>query len=230
MAAWSLVLILGLGAFAVALVAMMPVRFAADLVGVQVPGLSGTLWDGQAQLDAGHVAIWDVAARDSMLRWALVFDVQVTGPQTRLTGRVAVRPTQIVIGPLAGQAAWPLLAAVLPGLQIACDSVADVHIGRVILTHDARSGVGQVIVNEGFCDRVDGTVTRVPVPALVADITTAEDGIQAVVTSDDVPLVTARITNADRAQITIHAAGAAMVPGMPSSADSQIDVPLALIR
>jgi hypothetical protein len=225
-----LVLILGLGAFVLALVTTMPVRFAADMAGVKVAGLSGTLWDGQAQLDARHLAVWDVAARDSMLRWALVFDVQVTGPQTRLTGRVAVRPTRIVIGPLEGQAAWPLLAVMMPGLPIACDGVADVHIGNMVLTRDARSGVGRVTVNDGFCDRVDGLVTRVPVPALMADITTVEDGIQAVVTSDAVPLVTARITNADRAQITIHAAGAAMVPGMPSSADSQIDVPLALMR
>ena len=207
----------------------MPVRFAAGFAGVQVDGLSGTLWQGQAQLDAGHVATWDVAAQDSLLTRTLIFDVSVTGPQTALHGRVALTPSQAVVGPLAGQAAWPLIAAVMPGLEITCDSVADVRIGALTLTVPRR-GVGQVTVNEGFCDRVDGTVTRVPVPALVARIATADDGIEAVVTSDAVPLVTTRITNANRALITIHAAGAAMVPGMPSSADSQIDLPLALIR
>jgi hypothetical protein len=229
MALWSLVLILGLGAFAVTLVAIMPVRFAADLAGVQVPGLSGTVWQGQAQLDAGHVAKWDLAARDSMLTMTLLFDVGITGPQTALRGRVALTPSQAVVGPLSGQAAWPLLAAVMPGLQITCDNVAEVRIGTLTMVAPRR-GVGQVTVNEGFCDRVDGTVTRVPVPALVAEITTADDGIQALVTSEAVPLVTARITNADRALITIHAAGAALVPGMPSGGDSQIDLPLALVR
>ena len=208
----------------------MPVRFAAGMAGVPVQGLSGTVWQGQAQLDAGHLAIWDVAARDSLLTLALVMDVQVTGPQTRLTGRVAVRPTQVVIGPVSGQAAWPLLAAVVPGLAIVCDNVADVRIGSVILTRAARTGVGRVMVGDGFCDRVDGTVTRVPVPALVVDITTVEDGVEAVVTHDATPLLTARITNDDRAKITILAAGAALVPGMPSSADSQIDLPLNMLR
>jgi hypothetical protein len=224
-----LVLILGLGAFAVALVATMPVQFAADMAGVTVKGLSGTLWQGQAQMDAGHVTKWDVAVRDSVLTTTLIFDVGVTGPQTTLHGRVALTPSQVVVGPLAGQAGWPLIAAVMPGLEITCDSVADVRIGTLTMVAPRR-GVGQVTVNEGFCDRVDGTVTRVPVPALVADITTVDDGIEAVVTSDAVPLVTARITNGDRALVTIHAAGAAMVPGLPSSADSQIDLPLALIR
>jgi hypothetical protein len=229
MAAWSFVLILGLGAFAVALMVTMPVQFTADLVGVKVQGLSGTLWDGQAQLDADHVATWDVAARDSLLTMTLVMDVQVMGLQTSLHGRVALTPWQVVVGPLAGQAAWPLLAAVMPGVQIVCDGVAEVRIGALALIMPRR-GVGQVTVPAGFCSRVDGTVTQVQVPALVADITTVDDGIQAVVASDGEPLATARVTNENRAQITIHAAGAAMVPGMPSSADSQIDLPLALIR
>jgi hypothetical protein len=100
----------------------------------------------------------------------------------------------------------------------------------VILTRDARSGVGRVTVDQGVCNRVDGTVTQVPVPALVAEIATVDDGVEAVVKSNATPLVTARLTNADRALITIHAAGAAMVPGMPSSADSQLDIPMNLLR
>jgi len=229
---WSLVLILGLGAFAVALVAAMPVRFAMEVAGVTLPvtNLSGTVLQGQGQLDAAHLVQWDAAARDSWATLALVYDVRMTGPQTDLAGRVALRPWQVVIGPLAGQAAWPLVAAVLPGLQIACDGAADVRIGSVIVTHDARKATGRVTVDQAVCNRVDGTVTGVPVPALDADIATVEDGIEAVVTSADVPLVTARITNANRALITIHAAGAAMVPGMPSSADSQLDIPLNLLR
>ena len=57
----------------------MPAQFAADLAGAKVQGLSGTIWQGQAQLDARHKADWDFALRDSMLTMAAVFDVQVTG-------------------------------------------------------------------------------------------------------------------------------------------------------
>jgi Type II secretion system (T2SS), protein N len=225
-----LVLILGLGAFAVALVISMPLRFAADMAGIKIAEVSGTLWDGQAKLDAGHLAIWDIAVQDSLLRRALVFDVQITGPQTRLDGRMAVHLSQVVVGPISGQAAWPLVAAVFPGLQIVCDGVADVHLGGLVLTRTTRSATGRVTVDKGFCDRVDGTVRRVPVPALITDIVTVDDGVEAVVTNESATLATVRITNDDRAQITIHAAGAALVPGMPSSADSQIDVPLNMLR
>lgn len=211
---------------------MMPVRVAIDAAGLTVPfdGLSGTIWQGQAQLDAAHLVTWDIAAQDSMLTMAIVFDVQVTGPQTALTGRVALRPSQVVIGPVAGQAAWPLLAVVMPGLQIVCDGVAEVRVGSMILTADTRKAVGRITVQDGVCDRVDGTITRVPVPALEADVATVADGVEAVVTGSGTALVTVRITNDDRARITIHAAGAAMVPGMPSSADSQLDIPLNLLR
>jgi Type II secretion system (T2SS), protein N len=228
---WSLVLILGLGAFAVALVAAMPVRFAVDVAGVTLPltGMSGTVWHGQGQLDGGHTVTWDTQVLQSVLAMALVADVRVTGPDTALNGRVSLTPSQVAAGPVTGQAGWPLLAAVMPGLQIACDGVADVRMDVMILTVP-RSATAQVTVAEGFCDRVDGTITRVPVPALVADIATVEDGVEAVVTSKATPLVTARITNDDRAKVTIHAAGAAMVPGMPSSADSQLDIPLQLLR
>jgi Fe-S cluster assembly iron-binding protein IscA len=231
MAAWSLVVLLGLGAFAVALVAAMPVRFAVAMVGVSVPvtDLSGTVLQGQGQLAGGHLVQWDAAGWDSWATLALVYDVRVTGPQTDLAGRVALRPARAVIGPLAGQAGWPLVTALMPGVQIACDGVAEVRIGSVILTREMRQAVGRVTVDKGVCARVDGTMTGVPVPALDVDIATVEDGVQAVVTSDAVPLVTARITNDNRAQITIHAAGAAMVPGMPSSADSQLDIPLNLL-
>ena len=118
----------------------------------------------------------------------------------------------------------------LPNAEITCDSVAEVRIGSIILTPQSREGVGRITVPAGFCDRVDGTVTRVPVPDLQADIATVADGIEAVVISNATALVTARITNDNRAKITIHAAGAAMVPGMPSSADSQLDIPLGLLR
>jgi hypothetical protein len=96
---------------------------------------------------------------------------------------------------------------------------------------DARAATGQVRLAAGTCARVDGTVTDVPLPALLADIATAPEGVGLTITGIDAPgtpLGNLLVTPDDRLRVTVHAAGAAMVPGLPQGGDSQIELPLAL--
>jgi len=229
-----LIVLLGLAAFAVSLVRYMPLRFAAHQAGLPLAAdrLSGTVWQGRVQMDDATTVTWATDAGASLRALALVVNWRVAGPGTDLAGRVAAWPRSADIGPVAGRAAWGLVMAVMPGLQIRCDTPAVVAGLRLSLAPGVRAGGGGITVPAGTCSRQDGP--PVSVPALTAALTTGADGVRAVLTGDaapQVPLLTARLTNADQIVLTIHAAGAAMVPGMPAGADSEIELPLsALLR
>jgi hypothetical protein len=192
--------------------------------------LSGTVWHGKAVMGR-HEAAWHSRLSDSVAAWGWVADVQVRGPDTDLSGRWVVHPDGGMLAPLRGRMGWPLLETVMPGLEITCATIADVDVTRVAVSGDDRVAAGQVRLAAGTCARVDGTVTDVPLPALVADIGTTAEGVGMTISgvdAPDVPLGNLLITPDDRLRVTVFAAGAAMVPGLPSSGDSQIELPLAL--
>ncbi len=213
--------------------ATVPLGVAARMAGVGVPAgvaLSGTLWNGVAVM-GGHQLTWQSGLWDSVTAAAWVADVRVTGPETDLAGQWALRPGGATIAPLRGRMGWSLIDAVMPGLEITCATVADVNLVGAQVARDARAATGQVRLAAGTCARVDGTVTDVPLPALVADIATTGDGVGMVITGADAPGVALGdllVTPDARLRITVSAAGAALVPGLPVGGDSQIELPLAL--
>jgi hypothetical protein len=230
---WSLVALLGLGAGAVTMAATVPLGFAARMAGVVVPEgvtLSGTVWHGVAGMQ-GHQAAWDSRVWDTVMALAWVADLRVTGPETDLVGQWALRPGWATLTALRGRMGWALLDAVMPGLEITCATTADVDVTSAAISADTRAATGQVRLAAGTCARVDGTVTDVPLPALLADIATTAEGVAITITGVDapgVPLGNLLVTPDDRLRVTVFAAGAAMVPGLPSGGDSQIELPLAL--
>jgi hypothetical protein len=231
--AWSLIAFLGLGAGVVTMALTVPVATAVRLAGVQMPPdvvWSGTLMQGAAAA-RGHQLQWDVQGWPSLMARALVADLRVTGPETDLTGTVVLRPASAELAPLQGRTGWTLVDALMPGLDIRCDTVARVDVAQVAVSVAVRNAMGQVRLAAGTCDRADGTVTNVPLPALTAGIVTVEEGIQLVIAADaapETPLGNLLLTPDDRLRITVHPAGAAMVPGLPVSGDSQVELPLAL--
>jgi hypothetical protein len=213
--------------------ATVPVGFAVRMAGVVLPEgvrLSGTVWHGSAGLQ-GHQAMWNSRVWDSVRTLAWVADLRVTGPDTDLVGQWALRPGRATLAPLRGRMGWSLIDAVMPGSEITCATTADVDVVSAVIGPENRAATGQVRLAAGSCARVDGTVTDVPLPALLASIATTPDGIGIDVTgvdAPDVPLGNLLITPDDRLRVTVFAAGAALVPGLPSSGDSQIELPLAL--
>ena len=220
---------------AVSLIFYMPARFAAQQLNlpVNLDLVAGTIWNGSAELDDAHKVSWETSGFESLRQMAMVVNWRVTGPGTDLAGRVAVpvppRADRAKLDAVRGRVAWPLAEAALPGMPIRCDASAEVASLRLTLAPGLRTGDGAITVSPGICERIDGAVPPVPTPALSASLATDADGLIVVVTpttAPTTPLATARLTNADRIIVTIHAAGAAMVPGMPSSADSEIELPL----
>ncbi len=234
----SLVLFLGLAAFAGSLIWYMPIRFVAHQAGLPKAGpmaadrLSGTIWQGRMQIDGGHEVTWTLRPGASLWMLGLAADWRVEGPGTDLSGKVVLRSDALGLGPLSGVASWPLVAATMPGLPFSCTGQARFAAVELRVESNLRTGSGTVSTPTGECARIDGKGDAVPTPALHAQISTLEDAIQALVTPQDGPrvaLVTARLTSADRLVITIHQAGAALVPGMPRTADSELDLPLSIL-
>ncbi len=216
----------------------MPVRFVAHQLGLPVEGpitadrMSGTVWHGRVEIDGGHDLTWTMRPRASLLNWGFAADVHVTGPGTDLAGQAVLRGNGARIGPLAGVASWPLIAGVMPGLRIACSGQARFAAIDLRISATERTGAGTVTAPAGECARLDGRFGPVPVPALHAQISTLPDAVQVLVTPQDGPrvaLLTAQLTQADRLVVTIHRAGAALVPGMPNTADSALDLPLSVL-
>jgi hypothetical protein len=231
---WSLVALLGLGAGVVTMASTVPVGFAVRMAGVAVPAdvrLTGTVWNGAADFAQGHRAVWDSRAWDSAIAIAWIADLHVTGPETDLAGQWALRPGDATLARLRGGMGWSLVEAVMPGLEITCATSAEVDLVSVRVAADGRAAAGLVRLAAGTCARVDGTVGDVPLPALLARIATTADGVGIDITAvdaPDVPLGNLVVTPDDRLRVTVFAAGAAMVPGLPGSGDSQIELPLAL--
>jgi len=220
----------------------MPVRFVAHQVGFPDSGpmaasrLSGTVRQGRMQIDGGHEMTWTLRPGASLLALGIVADWRLAGPGSDLAGRVVLRAGGTDIGPLAGVAGWPLVAAVMPNLPIACTGQARLAAVELRLNGSARSGSGSVTTPAGECARIDasvgGTVGPVPVPALHGQITTQPDAVHLLVTPQDGPrvaLLTARLTTANRLVITVHREGAALVPELPGTADSELDLPLSIL-
>ena len=216
----------------------MPARFAAQKLGVPagLVTISGSIWNGSAGFDGNHTVAWETSAWESLRRMTAVVNWRLTGPGTDLTGRVTVplppRIDRALLDAVDGNVGWPLVEAAMPGLAIRCEARAKITGLRVALEPGLRIAEGNFAAPEGDCSRLDGAVPPVPTPALAANLSSDIEGLVAVLAGADAPetpLVTARLTNTDRVIITIHAEGAALVPGMPSSADSEIDLPLSAV-
>ncbi len=216
------------------MVATLPVGFTARMAGVVVPDqvrLTGTVWNGAADLAPGLRAEWQSKPMALITGLAWEADVLLMGPDTRLTGRAQLRPNEARLAPLQGQVSWALVDALMPGLEVSCATTADLDLQQVVMGPDGRMASGQVRMAKGRCARVDGSITDVPLPALLASIDTTDAGIGVDVTAVAAPglaLGQLLITPDDRLRVTVFAAGAAMVPGLPTGGDSQIELPLAL--
>lgn len=226
-------------AFAVSLVWYTPVRFVAHHSGlpntgpVAISRLSGTLWHGRLQIDGAHHLTWTIRIGGSLWAFGLAADWQIAGPDADISGAAVLRPSGIDLGPLSGRTGWPLVSAVLPNLLIACTGEARLAGVTLQVGPRVRDASGTVTTPDAECRRLDGQGRAVPAPALHAQLASTDDGTLTLLVTPQagarVALLSARLTPDDRVVVTIHKEGAALVPGMPSTADSELELPLALL-
>jgi hypothetical protein len=211
--------------FAGALAATMPASFLGSLVALppQVEGLSGSAWRGRASLAGGHALSWQVSGRD-VWRLRLLADASLEGPDTQLVGRLAATPWQVTALGWTGRAG-PGLLALAPRLAVeGCTSRAVVEVARLALGRSWAAAEGRVDVIQGDCLTRDGA--EVPVPAMTLDLVTEGRDARAVLRSvRGATLATLGVTGERTLQVRVEPEGAALVPGMPSSAATTLEYP-----
>ncbi len=168
---------------------------------------------------------WRVSARD-LWRGRLVADADLLGPDTRLAGVLALTPWQVAALDWTGRAG-PGLLALAPNLAVAsCTPRAVVGVERLALWRRAAAAEGEVTIPEGTCTLDDGG--EVPVPAMTLRLTTEGRDALAQLVRDGAtptPLASLAVTGERRLVIRVEPEGAALVPGMPSSAPTILEYP-----
>lgn len=196
--------------------------------------VSGRVVHGAAQLPHGYRIEWWINGWRSLLALSPTFDVTGTGPGADLTGRVSVLPGRYALRDARGTLNWAVVPLLVRDPGMTCDLTASVDDLSASQTGRTRRAWGALRSSPGTCARTEDAVAGIPMPALVARLTTTEDGIKAVVAAQDAPdtaLATAVLTDQDRLILQLHAAGARLVPGVSASAEREIALPLtALMR
>lgn len=231
----ALLAALALVAYAVALAATAPARALAWLLELppQVRQLSGTVWRGEAVLSDGLVASWTVDPLASLPALALDLAWRLDGPDTRLAGAALIGISGTRVSAVDGVAGWSLVRAALPGLALACDPTARIRLDRAGVDAGRLSAVGEIVSAPGVCRGPAATPAAPPVavPALRGRVATAADGVHLEIERRDGPgerLAEILVTPDGRMVATIQPAGARLVPGMPASAASVIEMPLGI--
>lgn len=205
----------------------MPASVLATLVTLppQVETLSGSAWRGRAALSGGHILDWRVSFRELWLG-RLVADTSLDGPDTQLAGLLGLSPWQIYARDWTGRAG-PALLALEPSLLVtSCTSRAVVAVERLALGRYSAVARGNVGITEGIC--TDRSGREHAVPALLLQLSTEGRDAQAVLARDDsaaTPLARLGVTGDRRLLVRVEPDGAALVPGLPSSAPIILEYP-----
>ena len=207
--------------FAVSLAANAPARQLVQRLDLALAedAVSGTVMHGQIALDGGFALRWDVRPWASLTTLRLAADVTLQGPQTGIGGPVAVGLSSYDIGPVAGSADAAVLRAIFPGIDLRCAGPVLAAGLQVTLTRQTFTGTGSVRTDRLTCGAA-------VIPAMALSFAPVAAGSVATVTAGPVPVITATAAGDGRLAVVLHKEGAALIPGLPSSADSSIELPL----
>lgn len=220
---------LGVGSLFVSLVVNLPARLIVD----QLPktggivAVTGTLWQGRVVLAGEQALGWRLAPWRSLTGLGLAADITAQGPGSDAAGPVLIRPGGIAAGPVDGTLSAALIGALLPEAGVACDGGLVARGLRVDVSRRAASGAGELRSGPIACR--GGLTLDLPAARLV--LTEVGGGLQvrATTTEGDEPLFRADVDTDGGLTATLHARAAALIPGMPSSADSTVQMPLSAL-
>ena len=220
---WTGLVLVLVASFAVSFAANTPARWVVQRFNLALAedAVSGTVMHGQIALDGGFVLRWDLRPWASLRGLRLAADVTLQGPQTDIGGPVTMGLASYDIGPVAGTADAQVVGAVFPGVSLRCAGPVLAAGLRVAMTRQTITGAGTLRSDELTCRNAAQAI-----PPMRLTFTPLKTGTVAAVVAGPLPVVTATAAGDGRLSVVLHKEGAALIPGLPSSADSSIDLPL----
>lgn len=210
--------------FVIALAATMPASALRRIIDLpaQITALHGTVWHGSATLTDGYALRWD-SDFSTLILARISADVTLSGADTQLTGRVSASPWTMALRDLTGRAG-PGLLALAPGLPVdSCTSRAIITgVGASFGRGQATAG-GQIEIAPGECRDFGGNA--IAVPALTIALHSVGNDAVADLTDGQAALAQLTVAGDRRLIIRVEPAGAARVPGLPSSGPIILEYP-----
>lgn len=194
--------------------------------------VSGRVVHGAAHLPQGYRLEWRLNGWRSLLALSPTFDVTGTGPGVDLSGRVSALPGRYALRDARGTLSWEVVPMLVSDPAITCDLTASVDGLSLSQSGQTRRAKGTVRSSPGTCAQAEDVMAGIPLPALIARLTTTKEGIEAVLAAQNDPdtlLATAALTNQDRLILRLHGAGARLVPGVSTSSEREIELPLSTL-
>jgi hypothetical protein len=210
--------------FAISLAATMPASALRNFIDLppQITDLQGTIWHGTARLQDGYALRWD-GQFGALILARLSANVTLTGADTQLMGVVQISPWMLALCDVTGWAG-PGLLALAPGLPFdGCTSRAIVDVPLVSFGRGQAAAEGRIDIAAGDCTDFNGDSIQVPAMTL----TLHSEGKDAVADLADTGSALAQLIVAGdrRLLIRVEPAGAALIPGMPTSGPTMIEYP-----
>lgn len=214
-------MLLGIAAYALAMVATMPAGVAFSNRPWRT-GIAGTVWNGEVGIAGGSKVEWNWAPLRSLTSLAFAADWKATGPDTDLGGRGLMRFGRTVLDQVSGSAHASLLDALQPNLPFTCDLVMQTQFERIAIGGSDQMIDGKLTTDPGSCTPKAGGAP-VPVPALLLTaekIGTSTRIIIAPAAQRRQTLVDATLSEDGALSLRLTADGARLLPfiGMPPGA------------
>lgn len=224
---WLTFFLLVSASFLLSLAVNAPARLIAERLDLTLgdDAVSGTLMHGQIEMDGSFVLRWNVKPIASLMHLNVTAGMTLNGPETDLAGDAALGLSAYGLGPVNGRADARVLQAIFPFARLHCAGPIVAAAFRLDVTRHAFAGTGTLRSGELSCDD-SGNQTKVPAMAL----TFVPNGgdTDANVIAGTVPVLDAT-SHAGRLEVVLHKEGAALFPGLPTSADSSIELPLSVV-
>ena len=214
--------LLGLGAYALSLIATLPAELLFEdaeedaLVGT----VTGTVWSGEASMNGGHGLKWVWSPFASLGSFAFAIDFEMSGPDTALEGQARWRPNSFELRDVSGRSTGALLTALFPQLPLTCDFPMQVEVGKIIMGEGNAAVEGEVRSDRGLClnrGGMTGTSVMPPLLAQSASTVAGSTGSISVVSSVRERIASIKVTPNGELSIKALPRGAALMTGVVGS-------------
>lgn len=210
--------------FVISLAVTMPASALRRIIDLppQIVALQGTIWNGRATLQDGYALQWD-GQFGALILARVSANVTLTGADTQLTATVRFSPGTVSVREVAGRAG-PGLLILAPGLPLdGCTSRAIVDVPLASFGRGRAAAEGRIDIAAGDCTDFAGN--SIPVPALILTLHSEGNDAVADLTDPQTALAQLIVAGDRRLLIRVEPAGAALIPGMPTSGRTEIEYP-----